>query len=177
MNILDCRIPAQYRFMGGVFTFVLVLSLSTAPAQAANPEAELSRLEQQADESIANGDPTGAAAWMGRAALKASLFARQQDDSRHQGFYEGLESLFRAQENAYRAFGLFQQSGGRPPASSGVCQTLALAKQFAQKAGRQFQAMTVPATPEDRKRYDRYRQDTDQWTVTIEEMKGDFECL
>lgn len=166
--------PVLCRHIGVAFTFFL--SLFSGPALAAEPDVELSRLQQLAEESIANGDPTGAAAWIGRAALKASLFARQQHDSRDQAFYEGLESLFRAQENAYRAFGLFQQSGGSLPASSGVCQTLALAKQFVQKAEGQFQKLTLPATPEHQKRYDGYIHDAKEWTVTIEEMHGDFEC-
>ena len=78
-------------------------------------KAEMDRLEVKAEEAMANGDPNGATLAIGRAALMASVLAKQQNNPQIKLVYEGAEALFRAQENAYRALAIFEQAGGQLP--------------------------------------------------------------
>ena len=88
--------------------------------------AEMDRLESRAEEAMANGDPEGATLTIGRAALMASFLAERETDHKAKLVYGGAESLFRAEENGYRAVALFERAGGRPPAPSSVCRILGL---------------------------------------------------
>ena len=101
-------------------------------AQLIGQEAELDRLEQRAEDSMANGDPDGAAISIGKAALMASVLAQENADQNLKQLYQGAESLFRAQENTYRAPALFDRAGGQLPVSFSICQTLVLGAHQAQ---------------------------------------------
>ena len=103
-------------------------------AQVIGDEAEMERLQTKAEDAMAVGDPDGAAMSAGKAALMAAQLAKRQRSQAAAQWYRGAEALFRAQEHAYRAQALFQRAGGQLPASSGVCGSLAMAKQQIGKA-------------------------------------------
>jgi hypothetical protein len=136
-------------------------------AQVMGEEAEMDRLQNRAEEAIANGDPDGAAMNMGKAALMASQLAKRRDAAQSQ-FLHGAEALFRAQEQAYRALALFQRAGGQPPASSGVCGSMRLAKEHLDKSI----ALLVDAAPRD----GRLQSSAAEWIKTVDGMNADFQC-
>lgn len=148
-------------------------------AQGVGEEAEMERLQARAEELIANSDPEGAAMQMGRAALMALQLTKRAGDRPARSVYEGAETLFRAQEHAYRALALFQRAGGQPPASTGVCHTLQAARSGVHKADRQ---LTIDAhhlaalTPTESTRLAALRATADDWTTVVASMASDFQC-
>lgn len=154
-----------------------------AQAQTVGEETEMARLQTRAEEAAAAGDAEGAAMSMGKAALMAAELAKGQKDDRAAQFFRGAEALFRAQEHAYRALGLFQRAGGQPPASSGVCSTILLATRFAVDAGKRL-SRVAKLPPEDKPLAEtpylqearRLHADTADWTRIIDGMILDFQC-
>jgi len=144
---------------------------STALGQVMSEEAELERLQNKAEEAIANEDAEAAAMNIGKAALMASQLARRQKDLGRAQWYRGAESLFRAQEHSYRAQALFVRAGGQLPASSGVCGSMSLAKQHLGKAV----TLLVDADPGDGRLQNLHTIATD-WLKTINGMTADFQC-
>lgn len=137
-------------------------------AQVMGEEAEMDRLQTRAEEAMANGDPDGAAMNMGKAALMASQLAKRQANAGQSQWFRGAEAFFRAQEQAYRALALFQRAGGQPPASSGVCGSMRLAKEHLDKSV----ALLVDAAPRD----GRLQSSAAEWMKTLEGMNADFQC-
>ena len=137
-------------------------------AQVMGEEAEMDRLQTRAEEAMANGDPDGAAMNMGKAALMASQLAKRQASAGPSQWFRGAEAFFRAQEQAYRALALFQRAGGQPPASSGVCGSMRLAKEHLDKSV----ALLVDAAPRD----GRLQSSAAEWMKTLEGMNADFQC-
>lgn len=161
---------------------VVALTLHLSPAllfaQGVGEEAEMDRLQARAEELIANSDPEGAAMQMGRAALMALQLTKRAGDRPVRSVYEGAETLFRAQEHAYRALALFQRAGGQPPASTGVCHTLQAARSGVQKAGLQLtlHPHSVALAPTESSRLTALRASADDWTTVVASMAIDFQC-
>lgn len=158
-------------------SLLLLLVVQDARAQVIGERAEMERLRIKAEDAIANGDADGAAMNSGKAALMAAQLAKQQADEAAAGWYRGAEALFRAQEHAYRALALFQRAGGQPPASTGVCQSIRLARQQIQKAaewvgkGDPASAGTGPANQGGL-----FSSTAAEWVKTIDGMTEDFQC-
>ena len=156
------------------FTFTLTLLLLVVgippdPARTTDGERELSRLQAKSEDAMSQGDPQGAANSIGRAALLASQLDKQSDPT--QPPYRILVDLFRAQEQVYRAIALFQQSGERTPASSGICSLLSQGRQHA------FQALeNHSATSSDHAVHDHLLQQTMEWQEIIQELQHDWDC-
>jgi hypothetical protein len=140
-------------------------------AQIIGEEAEMERLQAKAEEAIANGDADGAAMNMGKAALMAAHLAKQQEVLAEAQWFLGVEALFRAQEQAYRAQALFERAGGQVPASSGVCGSMSLAKQYLDKLRGLF-ADAVPS----KARWQQLGTAASEWVKTVDGMNKDFQC-
>jgi hypothetical protein len=139
--------------------------------QVIGEEAEMNRLQIKTEEAIANGDADSAALNMGKAALMASqLIKREQDQSKAQ-WLRGAEALFRSQEHGYRALALFERAGGQTPASSGVCGSMSLAKQYLDKSI----SLLVDTAPADR-RSKQLQTTATEWVKTWEGMNADLQC-
>lgn len=147
------------------------MPISAALGQVIGEEAELERLQQKAEEAIANDDADGAAMNMGKAALMAGQLASRQKDAGRTQWYQGAESLFRAQEHTYRAQALFVRAGGQLPASSGVCGSMTLAKQSLGKAV----TLLVDADPGEG-RLQHLHTIASEWVKTIDGMTAEFQC-
>ena len=113
----------------------------------------------------------------GKAALMAAQLAKRQPNSAASVLFQGTEALFRGQEQAYRALALFQRAGGQPPASSGVCSTIQLAKQHLDHSVRLLSGQ-APATTDLNlaQRVTRLQAATTDWVKTVEGMIADFQC-
>ena len=132
-------------------------------------ERELSRLQAQAEDAMAQGDPQGAANSIGRAALLASQLDTQSDATRPP--YPIMVDLFRAQEQVYRALALFQQSGEQIPVSSGICSLLS---QGGQHAGRALEQNS--ATTADTAFHELFHGETTEWMEIIQELQEEWDC-
>jgi hypothetical protein len=150
---------------------VIGLAAPSVLAQVVGDEAEMERLRVKAEEAIANGDPDGASMNSGKAALMAAQLAKQRRADPESAWYQGAESLFRAQEHAYRALALFQRAGGQPPASTGVCSSMQLAKRELQAAEKGLQE----GSDTTGKRAVLHSVAT-EWANTIEGLTNDFQC-
>ncbi len=149
---------------------LLVVAIPPGPARTMDGERELSRLQTQAENAMAQGDPQGAANSIGRAALLASQLDKQSDATRPP--YRIMSDLFRTQEQVYRAIALFQQSGERTPASSGICSLLSQGRQHAVRALEQNSATTAsPAV------YELLQRETMEWLETVQEVQQEWDCI
>ena len=158
----------------GITLGIMALGLATPSAVAAQligEEAELDRLQEKAEASMALGDLEGAALNIGKAALMASILAKKEPESDAGQIYQGMAWLFRAQENTYRAIALFQRGGEGIPASSGVCYSLALGAQDVERS--QEPLGVLAPTDQDQQRF---RAQALEWTETIKELQADLEC-
>lgn len=146
-------------------------------AQTVGDEAEMERLQSRAEEAIANDDAEGAAMSSGKAALMAAQLANRQPNSGASLLFQGVEALFRGQEQAYRALALFQRAGGQPPASSGVCSTMELAKQHLTHSVRLLREQaSTSVDPTLAQRATRLQATTADWMKTVQSMIADFQC-
>lgn len=175
INPLPARIAARMTALAVCCGAVLIVT-GLSFAQVIGNEAELDRLRAKAEEAMANEDPEGAAMNMGRAALMAKVLAKtHQDDASTARLFQGGELLFRAQEHSYRAMALFRRAGGQLPASSGVCGSLALAKNSLQQA--------IPLLQDDRRtpnqpaaQATQFRETAADWNTVIESIITDYQC-
>ena len=135
----------------------------------------MERLRVKADEAIANGDPDGAAMNSGKAALMASQLAKRDGENPTGEWYRAAEALFRSQEHGYRALALFQRGGGNPPASTGVCQSMQLAKQESRRAMQRFENLGHP-TDKGNSSEPSLSSIAAEWDRTTRELGGDFQC-
>jgi hypothetical protein len=103
-----------------LFAFLSLFPLPLS-AQTSKDELELDRLQNAAEEAMANNDPSGAAGFSGRAALMAVQLASAQADPHANLLFQGKADLLRSQERVYRALAMYKLGGGKPPASKGVC--------------------------------------------------------
>ena len=114
--------------MTSVSIFLLTLFLTfphpSCFAQRIGEQAEMNRLEQQADDLASQDDPEGAALAIGKAAMMAELLATDSRETNNEALHQAAGLLYRAQELGFRALALFKQTGGTPPAPAGVCQFL-----------------------------------------------------
>jgi hypothetical protein len=89
---------------------------TSSSAQRIGEQAEMDRLEQQADDLIAQADPEGAALAIGKAAMMAELLTKDSQESDVKNLFQAASYLYRAQEFGLRALALFERTGGTPPA-------------------------------------------------------------
>jgi hypothetical protein len=145
-------------------------------SQTTGDTAEMDRLQVKAEEAIGNNDPEGASMNMGRAALMAKRLGQvHREDAAAVRLYQGAEALFRSQEHGYRAMALFRRAGGRLPASSGVCGSLALAQGSIQHALSDLvQDTSDPAPLAERAK--QLRETAEDWVIVVASMITDYQC-
>ena len=150
---------------------LLVVAIPPDPGRTTDGEKELSRLQAQAEDAMAQGDPQGAANRIGRAALLASQLSKQEVPQTDQPPYRLMVDLFRTQEQVYRAMALFQQSGERTPVSSGICSLLSLGKQHAIRA-----LENNSLTTENSAIHESLQQQIMEWLEIVQEFQQDWDC-
>ena len=148
---------------------LLVVAIPPAPAGTTDGEHALSRLQAKAEDAMAQGDPQGAANSIGRAALLASQLDKQSAAT--QPPYRIMVDLFRAQEQVYRAIALFQQSGERTPASSGICSLLSQGRRHAFRALEQNSATTAGTAF-----HELFHEESTEWLETVQELQQEWDC-
>ena len=150
----------------GVTLFALVVPTFLGHAQLTGDQGELARLRTQAETSMAQGDPDGAAISIGKAALLASQLGTSRLSQPNHPPYRRMADLFRTQERVYRAVALFQRSGEHVPASSGVCRLLALGRRHAALA-----AENGHAAPDET-----LHDQITEWLEIVQELQREWKC-
>lgn len=145
-------------------------------AQVSGELGEMDRLEQKAEDAIANGDPEGAALSIGKAALMAKILAQKEEHQPTRFLYQAAETLFRGQEQGYRAFALFERAGGQPPASKGVCQYLSHADEKVKQSQNDLKALADFTNESLRDRQQRQIGKTQEWERLLQGLKQDLSC-
>lgn len=145
-------------------------------AQVIGELGEMDRLEQRAEDAIANGDPEGAALSIGKAALMAALIAKKQENENTRLMYQAVETLFRGQEQGYRALALFERAGGQSPASKGVCQFLSHSAEMVNQAQNTLKALGDFKNISLRERQQRHIAMTQEWEDLLQGLQKDFSC-
>jgi hypothetical protein len=148
------------------------LQLPHSHAQTSKDHEELMRLRDKAEEAMSVGDPQTAASNTGKAALLASLMAKNETRPTFRLQLESLEGMFRTQEQVYQSIALFRQSGEHVPASSGVCKTITLASSHRTQAEKIF-STTQPVNP----LFESLPVDLREWKEIIEELQTEFGCV
>ncbi len=160
--------------LGGI-QCLLCLCVVDGMTQVMGEQGEMDRLEQKAEDAIANGDAEGAALTIGKAALMAKILAHQKDNKESRFLYQTAEILFRGQEYGYRALALFEQAGGQPPASNGVCQYLSQAAKEIARSQINFQGIkNLDHSLVNRQQ--RYISQAEEWQLIIRDLQKDFFC-
>jgi hypothetical protein len=149
---------------------------SSSFTQVVGELGEMDRLEQRAEDAIANGDPEGAALSIGKAALMAALFAQKEQSQNARVLYQAVETLFRGQEHGYRALALFERSGGQPPASKGVCQFLSHAAEMVKKSQNGLEGLEEINDASLRERRQRHITQTKEWEGLLQGLQQDLSC-
>jgi hypothetical protein len=166
----------QQRWAWGSLLTLLMAFGETGFAHVVGELGEMDRLEQRADEAIANGDAEGAAQSIGKAALMAALIGRKEENPRSRMFYQAAETLFRGQEQAYRAIALFERAGGQTPASQGVCQYLVHAAEKVIESRNNLIALKEFNSESLKQRQQRHITRTEDWKDLLEGLQQDFSC-
>lgn len=175
----SCNKMNPFRCLPWVILWCILMPLwniETCEAQVLGELPEMDRLEQRADDAIANGDPEGAALSIGKAALMASLIADQEENPNSRSLFEAARTLFRGQEQGYRALALFERSGGQPPASKGVCQYLFQASEKVKESEMTLKSLLDFPNESLRERRQRHLARTKEWDGLIQGLQQDFSC-
>lgn len=143
----------------------------SANGQPIEERGELTRLEILAEESLSMGDPEGAALNIGKAAMMASILAKEVPEPHTGQRFQILESIFRAREHIYRSYSLFHRSGEALPAGSPVCNSLRLGMKNLGQAKQQILRMNAQV-----EELTQLTAKTKEWETTIEELQQDFQC-
>ena len=156
---------------------ILGFFISThSPAQRIGEQAEMDRLEQQADDLAAQADPEGAALAIGKAAMMADLLTTESQNPAAGEIFQAASLLYRAQELGFRALALFERTGGTPPAPAGVCQYLFQGHQKLADS-KNLLERTPSVSPEEIKvRREKLLQKNEEWENLLQGLHTDFAC-
>ncbi len=157
--------------------FTLILSFSTiSSAQYIGEQAEMTRLEQQADDLAAQDDPDGAALAIGKAAMMADLLTKDSQEPQEKRIYQAAAHLFRGQELGLRALALFERAGGQAPASAGVCHYLVQGNQKLQQAKAFLEEKSSSPKEDLQIRRTTLLQKNEEWKGLLQDLHEDFAC-
>jgi len=149
---------------------------TSSSAQRIGEQAEMDRLEQQADDLVAQADPEGAALAIGKAAMMAELLTKDSQESDVKNLFQAASYLYRAQEFGLRALALFERTGGTPPAPAGVCQYLFQGHQKLADS-KDLLERTPSVSPEEIKvRREKLLQKNEEWENLLLGLHQDFVC-
>ena len=156
---------------------ILGISFHTSSsAQRIGEQAEMDRLEQQADDLAAQNDWEGAALAIGKAAMMADLLLKKAQESDATNIFQAASNLYRGQELGLRALALFEQAGGTPPASAGVCHYLAQGNQKLHHSKDLLENTTAFAQMKIKIRRKHLLDKTQEWEKLLQDLQEDFAC-
>jgi len=152
------------------------LSSTHSPAQLIGEQAEMDRLEQQADDLAAQGDPEGAALAIGKAAMMADILTKDSYESSAEEIFKAAAFAYRAQELGLRALALFERAGGNPPAPAGVCHYLVQGNKKLRRSKELLLKIPVMKHTEMKDRGEHFLEKNKEWKILLQILHEDFEC-
>ena len=160
---------------------ILLLTLlgnftDTSSAQRIGEQAEMVRLEKQADELSAQSDPEGAALAIGKAAMMADILITKAQDSSAKNLLRAASHLNRGQELGFRALALFEQTGGTPPAPAGICHYLLQSNKQLNKSKNLLGKRDSTFSKESQARQKSLILKHEEWGNLLRELHQEFEC-
>ncbi len=160
-----------------LFIFLLnSLSILACFAQRVGNQAEMDRLEQQADDLAAQQDPEGAASAIGKAAMMADLLSKDAKEPTVEKIFHGASHLFRAEELGLRALALFERTGGQPPAPAGVCHYLVQSHNKLQQANTLLETPLAINQEMLQIRQKNFLAKNEEWKELLADLYKDFAC-
>ncbi len=168
--------PLRQAWRGCLFLTLTIAWGANGFTQVVGELGEMDRLEQRAEDAIANGDPEGAALSIGKAALMAAVLAKKAESQNPRLLYQSAETLFRGQEQGYRALALFERAGGQPPASKGVCQFLSHAAVMVKESQNSLLALEDIHKESLRERQQRLIARAKEWEGLLQGLQQDLSC-
>ena len=152
------------------------LSSTHSLAQLIGEQAEMNRLEQQADNLAAQDDPEGAALAIGKAAMMADILTKDSQESSAKKIFKAASSVYRAQELGLRALALFERAGGQPPAPAGVCHYLVQGNKKLRSSQELLLNIPVMKEAEMKERGEHFLEKNKEWKTLLQLLHEDFEC-
>ena len=170
------RFRVRQTWRGCLYLVLAIGWVESGFTQVIGELGEMNRLEQRADDAIANGDPEGAALSIGKAALMAAFLAEKEESQNPRFLYQAVETLFRGQEYGYRALALFERAGGQPPASKGVCQFLSQAAEMVKESQDKLKSLANFNNESLRELRQHHITRTEEWGGLLQGIQQDFSC-
>lgn len=156
---------------------ILGISFHTSSsAQRIGEQAEMDRLEQQADDLAAQNDWEGAALAIGKAAMMADLLLKKAQESDATNIFQAASNLYRGQELGLRALALFERTGGHPPAPTGVCHYLVQGNQKLIHSRNLLAENSGLAHEDLRFKRNHLLQKNEEWQDLLQGLHDDFAC-
>ncbi len=146
-------------------------------AQRVGDQAELDRLEKQADDLAGQHDPEGAALAIGKAAMMADRLMNQSKEPAHKHVWQAGSDLYRGQELGLRALALFERAGGQPPAPAGVCHYLIQGQEKLQTSKNVLEKEQVMASEEFKIRQENLLDRNEEWGKWVQILFDEFQCM
>ena len=162
-------------------SFLLIPILSSlpptdSPAQQVGKQAEMDRLEWQAEELAAQADPEGAALAIGKAAMMADILTTESQKPDAGEMFQAASLLYRAQELGFRALALFERTGGTPPAPAGVCHYLFQGHQKLAHSKDLLERNPSVSPEEIKVRRENLLRKNEEWENLLQGLHEDFAC-
>ncbi len=161
-----------------IFLLTVFLTFPHPPsfAQRIGEQAEMQRLEQQADDLASQHDPEGAAQAIGKAAMMADLLLSKSQAPTDGKIYQATSFLYRAQELGFRALALFEQTGGTPPAPAGVCHYIIQGRKKLNRSMKLLKENPVPPKDDLQIRHGQLVEKNTEWDDLLQGLYEDFAC-
>ena len=159
-----------------VLTFIGIFLSINSFAQRIGPQAEMERLERQAEDLASQNDSEGAALAIGKAAMMADILSKKTKESRLKVIYQAASSLYRGQELGLRALALFEQTGGQPPAPVGVCHYLIDGKRKLTTSKELLQQFPSSLPENNQNSREDLLVKNHEWTQFFSSLQNEFGC-
>jgi len=153
-----------------------ILIHTSSSAQRVGEQAEMDRLERQAENLAAQNDPEGAALAIGKAAMMADLLIQKAQKPDAKIVFQAASSQYRGQELGLRALALFEQTGGNPPAPPGICHYLFQGHQKLHASKNLLHSLPSSSSRETKGRQKNLGQKNMEWRNLLKDLQGEFEC-
>lgn len=159
-----------------LLAFIGIFPSTISSAQRTGPQAEMERLERQAEDLASQNDSEGASLAIGKAAMMADILLKETEEPRMEVIYQAASSLYRGQELGLRALALYEQTGGHPPAPVGVCHYLIEGKRKLATSKELLQQLPASVSAEKKNRRENLMVKNHEWADIFSSLQNEFEC-
>ncbi len=164
----------QIGFMLLVFIGIFISTISAA--QRTGPQAEMERLERQAEDLASQNDSEGASLAIGKAAMMADILLKKTKEPNMKMIYQAASSLYRGQELGLKALAIYEQTGNIPPAPAGVCNLLLQGTKKLKTSREWLHQIPLGSLKNITKLREDYLRKNEDWDSLFKEFYTELEC-